>query len=513
MTDQWHLKLQALQYQIHHYQTNIAQCRDSKSSEGDVPMISISDFIRECPDFTAVPSDPNYESKLMHARLKLELTQRKRLVQEVAELKSRKQLLMESLEKRQQSLEDVVKNLRALPDVLLGVESAAESHTIAKQNLSEKAAHLPAPLFPIFCQLTHFIEAKETDQLLIEIDGNVNDVQRDDDAEQDAKADSDEDQEQPSRKRRRVQSVRHPLSVRLTLRCDDARQTGEAKSISLCFLCYACRGVIENVDAVVGVIADSDSQQELLHDLYGPDPFVSTLPPRIQAWYPYAWAQLMGCVVRVPNAAAISVEDLIGRLKMRIGAKPMLKTQIDYLNKLTIPIPSPSPNFPLPPQTQLTAFAETSSEDDVAGQTVRRFRALFQNDQTLKPSDPPVTVQALVEVSVEYPLTAPLFEISFVSHPVPDMTQHRNQILSIMREVNGYSIHSMPKQDANMLLSCQMRKLQMLIDIYVRTEIKADAEVGSRLSLRNSVGRDRQKPAVFNKRTRMFEARGLHTEE
>eukprot|EP00299_Pterocystis_sp_00344_P018923 c9426_g1_i1.p1 GENE.c9426_g1_i1~~c9426_g1_i1.p1 ORF type:complete len:607 (+),score=158.86 c9426_g1_i1:39-1823(+) len=514
-TDQWHLKHQALQYQIHHYNTKIAQCREFKSSEADITLVPFQQFEAEAPPSLQVsPEDRNHQHKLAINRLEFELIQRKRLVAEEAELRKKRKALTDTIEKREQAFQNLNRQLRSVSGVVEPLQSVLGIHTHTRHTLVKRSLLLPTPLYAIFHQLADYKFTRDDSSISVEIEGDVNDAPPNHMTD-DAAADADEETTSShKRKRSEISDKGNGLRVRLTLSfSEDARRGVDGKSVSLCFshhvMAPSARVPGISGGCLIGVTTDV-SAQDLILNLYGPDPLLSQLPQRIQQFNPFAWAQVMAGLVHIPEQqtgavpVAVYTSDLIKRLRLRAEAKPMLKTQIDFLTKLTIPVPSPSPVFPLTAETKLKEFSEiiSTEESDQLTTPSRKFRAVFVHNDVGT-----VEMEALIEISVEYPLRAPLFTIKFTQHPDKDPLHHVNHLNAIMREVNSQVTSFTPEREENMTLSFQMRHLQMLLDIYVKTEMKSDGEVGSRLSIRNSYGRDRQKPFVFNRQTRMFEER------
>eukprot|EP00298_Acanthocystis_sp_HF-20_P005345 c15545_g1_i2.p1 GENE.c15545_g1_i2~~c15545_g1_i2.p1 ORF type:complete len:421 (+),score=174.47 c15545_g1_i2:39-1301(+) len=415
-------------------------------------------------------------------------------------------------------------HFQKLSSAIEPIQSSVGVHTHTQLSLLKKSSLLPSPLYSIFHQLADYKFTRDENAISIEIEGDEsqnpnlnNDVNEFGDIERSAK-------------RQQLDTPKQNSSVWLKIiLSEDIRRSAEDKSISMQFTFHPIPvgSEIEGIvgGGIVGVKADSESHQNLLHNLFGPDPLIPTLPINLRKLNPYTWAQIMGGLIHFPQKNilvkpgnrkfGINIPDLLKRLKLRVETGPMLKKQIDFLSKLTIPIPVPSPVFPLPAETKLEQFVELSEipkqfrnengdENDYEFSGNRYFKAVFVCGSKTESF---VELECLIELSSEYPLRAPTFHLQFTQHPNPEPNHHINHLNAMMREVNAYFTYFTPEKEEDMTLSFQMRHLQMMLDIYVRTEIKGESDVGSQLSIRRNFGRDRQKPWAYNKKLKMFEQR------
>lgn len=503
-TDLWHLKLQSINYQIHHFATKIEQCQELTSTVDTIDLVSTEEFEKTAPpQFAVDPTDPDREHRLLFNRLQFELHQRRQLVEYRDNLKKSKHDLSDQINKREQNLDSLRRDLSGITESIRPLESVLNIHPVTRQGNLGRTNALPAPLFAIFHQLTDFKLSRDDAGINVDIDGNEERV-RADGAQSDASSDEDDAGINRLKKRKRSLVTKSNLRVRLSVADDSKRGSGEKKSLSIVFSMIRVPSAmkIAGIEGryVVGVTEHS-GKQNLIHDLFGPDPLLPTFPEKLRDANAYTWAQIMGGTVPTPMSPStqksrIYATELIRRLRSRNETQPMLRSQLEYLTRGTIPIPPALPAFPLPAETKLKDFVEVTGDAAIS----RKFRAVLAHP------DANVELEASIELSPEYPLRAPLFTLKFLMHPDKDLDHHINHLHNMAREVNCQVLAFTPPRDENMTLAYQIRQLQMLLDIYVKTELR-EGDVGSRLSIRSAFGRDRQKPFVFNRSSRMFEDR------
>eukprot|EP00301_Raphidiophrys_heterophryoidea_P022370 c6542_g1_i2.p1 GENE.c6542_g1_i2~~c6542_g1_i2.p1 ORF type:complete len:466 (+),score=103.96 c6542_g1_i2:627-2024(+) len=309
----------------------------------------------------------------------------------------------------------------------------------------------------------------------------------------------------------------HPLSVQLVLK-------DPAGDLAVVFRFHAIsQGSVGGVigTGLVGVTTQEPALQGTLHDLYGPDPLGSTLPLAMQAWHPYAWAQVMSGTVFVPRQQApvgvvlgmgatgepgVHVLDLIRRIRLRVSASAALRTQLAQLTKLIIPVSQDTCPFPSPSSdVKLDAFEElheppqTLSPPPVVSVGSRFFKARFSHSAG-------VDLESIIHVSPEYPTRSPEHFLRFPQHPMRDANQHINHLRAMEREVNAHTNDFTPRSERASTLSYQVLYLEVMLGVYVQTEL-TESSPGNMVSVRASFGRDRQKPLVFNRTNNVFEER------
>eukprot|EP00301_Raphidiophrys_heterophryoidea_P022369 c6542_g1_i1.p1 GENE.c6542_g1_i1~~c6542_g1_i1.p1 ORF type:complete len:647 (+),score=179.26 c6542_g1_i1:200-1942(+) len=531
-TDQWHLKLQAIRYQQHNLNSKIAQCQDFKSTVESLELISELDFEATAPNDLKVGLDEdNRAHKLMINRLEYELRLRKRLVGEHQELLNRRKALADVVNKRAESLQGLRKHISTLKASLEPIQAVVGNQSaISLPVLLERSSRLPSALYCIFHQLAGFKFSRDVGDIEVEVLGDVENAPESPALNQDTanlstlEGDVDDSgDDEPPQKRLRTPSPAnlsqqpHPLSVQLVLK-------DPAGDLAVVFRFHAIsQGSVGGVigTGLVGVTTQEPALQGTLHDLYGPDPLGSTLPLAMQAWHPYAWAQVMSGTVFVPRQQApvgvvlgmgatgepgVHVLDLIRRIRLRVSASAALRTQLAQLTKLIIPVSQDTCPFPSPSSdVKLDAFEElheppqTLSPPPVVSVGSRFFKARFSHSAG-------VDLESIIHVSPEYPTRSPEHFLRFPQHPMRDANQHINHLRAMEREVNAHTNDFTPRSERASTLSYQVLYLEVMLGVYVQTEL-TESSPGNMVSVRASFGRDRQKPLVFNRTNNVFEER------
>jgi len=201
--------------------------------------------------------------------------------------------------------------------------------------------------------------------------------------------------------------------------------------------------------------------------------------------------------------------------------------------------------FPLPPFSNLESFRKLSdaevgdqnlapeitfSNAHISGNWKKYgcsfYKAVFKRDKD--------ELQAIIEISAEYPLRPPVFKLSInsIDNPFSISEYVRNKsalsvlataeekckspeicnntLKSIEREVNA-NIADLIKTNENMLLTLQLRKLQMCFDIEIELSRRTKAESlvttqqQGKLAIRINKGRDRKRPFTFNQKLGVFD--------
>eukprot|EP00742_Colponemidia_sp_Colp-10_P009407 GILJ01010254.1.p1 GENE.GILJ01010254.1~~GILJ01010254.1.p1 ORF type:complete len:828 (-),score=154.47 GILJ01010254.1:150-2387(-) len=158
----------------------------------------------------------------------------------------------------------------------------------------------------------------------------------------------------------------------------------------------------------------------------------------------------------------------------------------------------------------------------------RYFKMSFQRGE--------VELDALIEISPEYPQCAPRFKLQFTKPPAsisdkvtrlisdsvkaafvqqvpPESSQpvYNSHLKMIESELIDFTDALTSEDSAHFLLSAQIRRLQICLDILVDSEssleVSGSVEHGYSQFLRRHRGRDRAKPFSFNPQTSLFEQR------
>lgn len=110
------LALQNLKYQQRHLQDEIRTCRDFRSVYQDIPLTSLQDFKARAPAEDTTDDVCNDPHRLQLARLRFELTERKRLEAERADVQAQRASLLRENNAKKQRLEGLESDLKVLLD-------------------------------------------------------------------------------------------------------------------------------------------------------------------------------------------------------------------------------------------------------------------------------------------------------------------------------------------------------------------------------------------------------------
>jgi len=251
----------------------------------------------------------------------------------------------------------------------------------------------------------------------------------------------------------------------------------------------------------------------------------------------FKWAQWLAGLDFLPDKSQSRstkyrpVETVMNQLKRRVQHWQALGTQLALLAKNSIPIAGRAATFPRQPITTLTKWEEVTktdfyrheegwkveegevrvapseAESEDTWQTYRTiyFRALFKREK--------VQLQALVEISPEYPTRAPFFKLNVLQNKEdavqfpntvkakadPDAlklvtlsSQFDNDLKNIETEINANFGKLLPSDlpDDN-LLSYQLQKLQECFDIHCETMEHGEEMKNIKDTIRPVTGRGR----------------------
>lgn len=108
------LALQNLKYQKRHLQEEIRNCKSFQSIYENVSLIDVDQFIQSAPDSEKTDEITTNAHKLYLARLRFELSERKRLEEEKQQLQSKRAALMKENRKKKQRLEGLESDLKEM---------------------------------------------------------------------------------------------------------------------------------------------------------------------------------------------------------------------------------------------------------------------------------------------------------------------------------------------------------------------------------------------------------------
>ncbi|CAG08561.1 unnamed protein product [Tetraodon nigroviridis] len=212
----------------------ISKCLEFKSKHEEIDLVPEEEFYQEAPPDISRPSLTKSDShQLTLARLDWELEQRKRLAEKYKDSLASKEKIQKSIEVKKEHLSSLQPGLTAIMQASLPVQQYLSMPFEQTQKQTEVARHLPPPLYVLFVQANAYGEACDKN-LIVSISGDVDEAKalsKPPEDSQDDESDSDAEEEQEKTKRRRSTTggqlddkrremlKRHPLSLCIELKC------------------------------------------------------------------------------------------------------------------------------------------------------------------------------------------------------------------------------------------------------------------------------------------------------
>eukprot|EP01119_Soliformovum_irregulare_P010537 TRINITY_DN259_c4_g2_i1.p1 TRINITY_DN259_c4_g2~~TRINITY_DN259_c4_g2_i1.p1 ORF type:complete len:507 (-),score=155.38 TRINITY_DN259_c4_g2_i1:37-1557(-) len=125
----------------------IERCRNFKSQQKQVHMISEEDFLKKAPTDLTTASDPH---QIMLNRFRYELQQRKDLGTKIEELKFKKRALEEQNRTKKKKVDGFDAHLKAITKVSKDAQDFVQLDTSLQLRKHEKASFLPLPLYTLY---------------------------------------------------------------------------------------------------------------------------------------------------------------------------------------------------------------------------------------------------------------------------------------------------------------------------------------------------------------------------
>jgi len=542
--DNTNLVLYNLNYEKNHFTKQIRNCRDFRGTYSTIDLVSVETFKSSAPsELSSV--DSSDEHKLMLNRLAYELQERKRLCAQMEQLKKKKQSLIGSNEKKTLFLSGLQQNLKALEEATVPIQENLGIRQSEFATEFRNAHHLPRPLYVLYLQAVSFRDSFE-DAIEVKMEGDVEAAvewaiaqtaveEQQDDADEDGRElkrrkSSKGDRMEDDEKEEDVTFATHPLSVVVKLTATSKKQEA---TLTFTYLTQLNIVAIESQWD-----PDQSSNHSLLLDLFpndsgveSPNPANSSVLPENSLEFdaerrarPYKWVQwLAGLTFLQTNPTSESCivpqesfRAVVARIRSRVQHRVTLLDELEKLAKKKPKITSEQAAslFQLPQSCSMSAW-------EAQGDSLYKVQ-LDRGDYSL---------QAMIEVSAEYPVRAPSFKLSFCKHPEgadrPSITgavvdQAASQLVSAASNTTNNDLEAM-EEELNVhyqelletcdmktgynLLSLQVRKLQQCFDIYVSTEPSHSSAKGGKICFRPQRGRIRKRPFQFNSQTGLFDQR------
>ncbi|KAK6313250.1 THO complex subunit 5 homolog isoform X1 [Coregonus clupeaformis] len=552
--DVLHLQLQNLLYEVMHLQKEISKCLEFKSKHEEIDLVSVDEFYQEAPpeiSRTLLTKDDPHQLTL--ARLDWELEQRKRLAEQYKESLSSKEKIQKGIEVKKEHLSSLQPGLNAIMQASLPVQEYLSMPFEQTQRQTEIARHLPPSLYVLLVQASAYGQACDK-SLSVSISGDVDEAKAlskpPEDSQDDDSGDSDAEEEQEKTKRRRPTTggqlddkrremlKRHPLSLCLDLKCKDG-------SVLHLFFYYLMNLNIMTVKAKVSTTTDLTgaisagellNSDTLLNCLYANDQGRETPNPAnryqfdkvgissfgdyvAELGHPYLWVQSLGGLQFPSDApeglragsslSASHMESTMKLLRGRVQSRLALHKQFSSLEHSIVPVSSECQHlFPAKVLSRLArwttmshqeytnlSFTQHVSEAGLARETDLFFMAVVERGTA--------RLQAAVVLNPRYSEISPLFALS-LSWKGECSGRTDDNLRAMESEVNVFKSELQGPRPGHQLLTNQVARLCVCLDVYLETDGQDDSVEGpqeflrEKMCLRTVRGPNRLKPFKYN---------------
>ncbi|XP_053558159.1 THO complex subunit 5 homolog isoform X2 [Bombina bombina] len=551
--DAHHLQLQNLLYEVMHLQKEITKCLEFKSKHEEIELVSVEEFYKDAPpeiskqDITF--NDPHQQTL---ARLDWELEQRKRLAEKYKDSLASKEKILKEIEVKKEYLSSLQPQLHSIMQASLPVQEYLSMPFDCMHKQYEIARHLPAPLYVLFVQTSAYSQACDK-KLVVTIEGSVEEARalfKPPEDSQDDESDSDAEEEQTTKRRRPTLGVqlddkrkemlkKHPLSVSLVVKCKDGSAlhldfyflmnlnilTVKAKVITAIELLSAISaGELLNPDLMLSCLYPGDDGKKTPNpaNRYQFDKVgILSLSDYIsELGHPYLWVQAMGGIgfptdqpqpsIAADNSLSAShMEKTINLLRSRLLSRLSLHRQFASLEHGSIPVSSECQSlFPAKVVSKLTRWNVITYEDyltlpytkDVVeyglAQDTHQYYSLLIERGTAK-------LHAAVVINPGYCSIPPVFSLCL--NWKGERSSSNDENIRVMEsEVNVFFKELLGPLPGFQLLTNQLQRLCMLLDVYLETERHDNSIEGphefppEKICLRLVRGPSRTKPFKYN---------------
>uniref|UniRef100_A0A8C7Q622 THO complex subunit 5 homolog n=1 Tax=Oncorhynchus mykiss TaxID=8022 RepID=A0A8C7Q622_ONCMY len=543
--DVLHLQLQNLLYEVMHLQKEISKCLEFKSKHEEIDLVSVDEFYQEAPpEISRTPLTKDDPHQLTLARLDWELEQRKRLAEQYKESLSSKEKIQKGIEVKKEHLSSLQPGLNAIMQASLPVQEYLSMPFEQTQRQTEIARHLPPSLYVLLVQASAYGQACDK-SLSVSISGDVDEAKAlskpPEDSQDDDSGDSDAEEEQEKTKRRRPTTggqlddkrremlKRHPLSLCLDLKCKDG-------SVLHLFNYYLMNLNIMTVKAKVSTATDLTgaisaglgvcdlellNSDTLLNCLYANDQGRETPNPAnryqfdkvgissfgdyvAELGHPYLWVQSLGGLQFPSDAPEVPVTpDKITCLLHAVGIVCL------FSEHSIVPVSTECQHlFPAKVLSRLArwttmshqeytnlSFTQHVSDAGLARETDLFFMAVVERGTA--------RLQAAVVLNPRYPEVSPLFALS-LSWKGECSGRTDDNLRAMESEVNVFKSELQGPRPGHQLLTNQVARLCVCLDVYLETDGQDDSVEGPREFLREKMclrtvrGPNRLKPFKYN---------------
>uniref|UniRef100_A0A8C8JR87 THO complex 5 n=1 Tax=Oncorhynchus tshawytscha TaxID=74940 RepID=A0A8C8JR87_ONCTS len=517
--DVLHLQLQNLLYEVMHLQKEISKCLEFKSKHEEIDLVSVDEFYQEAPpEVSRTPLTKDDTHQLTLARLDWELEQRKRLAEQYKESLSSKEKIQKGIEVKKEHLSSLQPGLNAIMQASLPVQKYLSMPFEQTQRQTEIARHLPTSLYVLLVQASAYGQACDK-SLSVSISGDVDEAKAlskpPEDSQDDDSGDSDAEEEQEKTRRRpttggqlddkrREMLKRHPLSLCLDLRCKGTHTHTHTLSIPVVSCVSVCLVMI------LFSARELLNSGTLLNCLYANDQGCETPNPSNR--YQFDKVCVCGPPIGLHAGSSLSASHMESTMKLlrgRVLSRLALHKQFSSLEHSIVPVSCECKHlFPAKVLSRLArwttitrqeytnlVFTQHVSEAGLARETDLFFMAVLERGTA--------RLQAAVVLNPRYPVISPLFAVS-ISWKGERSGRTDDNLRAMESEVNVFKSELQGPRPGHQLLTNQVARLGVCLDVYLETDGQDDSVEGPRefprekMCLRTVRGPNRLKPFKYN---------------
>ncbi|XP_018332328.1 THO complex subunit 5 homolog B [Agrilus planipennis] len=553
--DSTNLQYQNLLYEAGHLMSEYNKCKQFKSKDEDIELISLEEFLKEAPESVTKPFQvTELTDALKHdrhvARLEYELTQRKQLAELCKKLEDEKKQLAKDIIQKKNKLDLLAPRLATVLEATKPLQEQL-GLPIGKLYAEHKAARLlPEPLYLLYVYADAFKQVYISD-IGLEILGDQDDAQQwkeqqntfrnsnNDESEQETEQEVEEIAEVKKRRRRKSSIIDrneekkkrllspHPLAVQIIVKSKEGvalKMTFSyryqlnivtvvsSSEYSDNFSAFTAKEIL-NGNNLLGELFEEDkgtnspnSGNTYQLKKVGVDSYSSLVTELGNA---YQWAQRI-CGMdfleqehekKFSNTLSqASVEIVLKTIIKRLNSHVALATQLQQLESNIIPSISNHVDFPKMSVSSLTKFVSSSWSNFCKVPS----SALFIENEVVGQSDLFYTaiisrnnaiMQAHIVVKNNYPIQLPIF-VLLVKYKGELHSGNSDDVRDMERAVNVGWCHG--SSCAEWLLAAQIKCLCMYFDVYLETSDPAAFQQNV-VFFRNVSGRNRGRPFKFHK--------------
>uniref|UniRef100_A0A8C9QZG6 THO complex 5 n=1 Tax=Scleropages formosus TaxID=113540 RepID=A0A8C9QZG6_SCLFO len=564
--DALHLQLQNLLYEVMHLQKEISKCLEFKSKHEEIELVSVDEFFKEAPPEISRPhltkEDPH---QLTLARLDWELEQRKRLAEKYKDSLASKEKILKNIEVKKEYLSSLQPGLNAIMQASLPVQEYLSMPFEQVQKQNEVARHLPPPLYVLLVQANAYSQACDKN-ISVSVSGDVDEAKALSKPPEDSQVDVAHAVRFQKRRRptlgvqlddkRREMLKRHPLSLCVDLKCKGGRQSsfmhlasyflyGNVLHLHFYYLMnlniMTVKAKVSTATDLVGAVSAGEllNPDTLLSCLYADDQGMETPNPanRYQfdkvgittfgdyvgeMGHPYIWVQNLGGL-QFPSdrpeqhtesflwksLSASHMESTMKLLQGRLQSRLALHKQFSSLEHSIVPVSSECQHlFPAKVVSRLTRWTTITHQEymdlpytqhvtraGLAQDTDLYFLAVVERGTAC--------LQAAVVLNPRYPEVTPLFALS-LNWKGERSGRTDDNLRAMESEVNVFRAELQGPRPGYQLLTNQLQRLCLCLDVYLETERQDDSVEGPRefprekMCLRTVRGPNRLKPFKYN---------------